>query len=224
MRILFFDLEYYVPLKDRNNYSPSGMTFTPTNNEHKILGGVFMTYYPMLDKCENPISLWEWNTKSEAHLLQEIFNVFQTNWKGIENNKKVASLMVGGIGISHSDMPSLMHKMLVNKIADPKRLFDLLYGCRQIDLTTASFAQFNFNHKYFSYPKSKSHLYQKYMLDKSVESGKSVWEKYEQRDFSAIESRTIGEVNDILLIYKAIVENKNKTDSDLRKLKKLLSE
>lgn len=38
-------------------------------------------------------------------------------------------------------------------IGTPEQIFHLLYGCQQIDLSTATFCQFAFNHAYFAYPK-----------------------------------------------------------------------
>ena len=41
-RILFFDLEYYVPPEDRARPTLSGMRFSPHMPSHRLLGGAFL--------------------------------------------------------------------------------------------------------------------------------------------------------------------------------------
>ena len=201
--------------------STSGMKFSPTLPGHKIIGGVFMTYYPMLDTCEPPVSIWDWNTKSEKILLTKIFNLLEQEWRGIENKEHLGSLMLSGIGISHSDLPALSAKLNEHSVSSPKRIYDVLYGCRQIDLSVATFCQFGFNNAYFAYPKPKSALYQKYLNGKTMLSGTSVWDLYESKRYSEIEARTLDEVNDCFLIYKSMFDLKKKNDSSLKRLIKL---
>jgi hypothetical protein len=129
--------------------------------------------------------------------------------------------MLGGIGISHSDVPALLSKMVAYNVAPHERIYDLVCGCRQIDLSTATYCQFAFNHRYFAYPKSKAHLYQKYLEGKTLESGKSVWRSYEQRDYEAIEIRSASEVSDSISIYKAMFDRKRRLDRDLLRLKRI---
>ena len=220
-KIIFFDLEYYVPSTDRERKSPSGMTFSPVIPGHKILGGTFLTYYPMQDRIAKRRSIWEWLVGDEESVLREIFELLQQEWRSIEANDQAASLMLAGIGISHSDIPSLLAKLLPSKVAEKHRIFDLLSGCRQIDLSVATYSQFAFNKSYFSYPKSKSALYQKYLSGKRLDTGKTVWEMYEAGDFGAIEHRCAEEVDDALVIYKAMIDKKKENDRSLRRLKKL---
>ena len=129
--------------------------------------------------------------------------------------------MLSGIGISHSDIPALLAKLSSFAVARPDRIYDIICGCRQIDLSTATYCQFSFNHSYFAYPKSKSQLYQKYLEGKRLCSGKSVWELYEHSAFDEIESRALHEVKDSLSIYKAMFDLKKQTDYSLRRLKQL---
>lgn len=126
--------------------------------------------------------------------------------------------MLGGIGISHSDVPALLWKLRSHKIADLNEIYETICGCRHIDLTTVTFCQFAFNTGYFSYPKSKAHLYQKYLAGQKMESGKSVWDAYDSREFEAIEARNLGEVSDAVAIYKLMVEQKKRADSNLKRL------
>ncbi len=220
-KIVFFDLEYYVPEDSRERKTPGGMTFSPVLHGHKILGGTFQTYFPMLDKIEQARKIWEWRSGSEKGVLQEVLRLLKHEWNPIESRGQLGSLMLCGIGISHSDVPALLAKMTAHQLESPARIYDLLCGCRQIDLSTATYCQFSFNQSYFAYPKTKSHLYQKYLDGKTMESGKSVWQHYEAKDFAAIESRSVAEVNDSVAIYKAMFEHKKRNDRDIARLKKL---
>ncbi|WP_284188452.1 hypothetical protein [Zoogloea oryzae] len=220
-KVIFFDLEYYVPAKDRSRSTPAGMTFSPVLSDHKILGGSFLTYYPMQDRVGKRHNIWEWKLGSEEKVLCEIFRVIQDEWKSIESKDQAGSLMLAGIGISHSDVPALLARMSLNAIASNERVYDVLCGCRQIDLSVATFCQFAFNQSYFAYPKTKSALYQKYLKGKVLESGKGVWELYESGDVSAIEKRCAEEVADALEIYKSMFEIKKKNDASLVRLKRL---
>ena len=103
-KIIFFDLEYYVPATDRERKTPGGMTFSPVLPGHKIIGGTFLTYYPMDDRLGKRIDLWEWKLGSERNVLQAIFDLPQREWKSIEAKDQAGSLMLSGIGISHSDI------------------------------------------------------------------------------------------------------------------------
>ncbi len=220
-KIIFLDLEYYVPAEDRQRKTPSGMIFSPVLPGHKILGGTFLTYYPMQDRVGKRFDIWEWKQGSEKDVLLNVFQLFQKEWKSIEAKHQAASLMLSGIGISHSDVPALVTKLSSSAVADPARIYDLLCGCRQIDLTTATCCQFSFNHSYFTYPKSKSALYQKYLNGKKLDSGKSVWNLYDNKNFDAIEKRSREEINDALAIYKAMFDIKRQNDRSIKRLRLL---
>ncbi len=220
-KIIFFDLEYYVPATDRERKTPGGMTFSPVLPGHKIIGGTFLTYYPMDDRLGKRIDLWEWKLGSERNVLQAIFDLLQREWKSIEAKDQAGSLMLSGIGISHSDIPSLLARLTSCSIAYSARIYDILCGCRQIDLSTATYCQFSFNQSYFAYPKTKSALYQKYLNGKKMESGKSVWAHYESENYQAIESRSNDEINDALAIYKSMFDLKKQHDASLKRLKRL---
>lgn len=220
-KVIFFDLEYYVPTNDRTRKTPGGMTFSPVLQGHKILGGSFQTYYPMQDRVEKKHNIWEWHLGSEAAVLREIFRLLQQEWRSIEAKDQAGSLMLAGIGISHSDIPALLARLSSNSIASKDKIYDLLCGCRQIDLATATYCQFSFNQAYFAYPKTKSALYQKYLKGKTLETGRSVWDMYEGKDFGSIESRCSAEIDDALAIYKAMFDLKKQNDRSLARLKKL---
>lgn len=220
-KIVFFDLEYFVPQESRERKAPGGMKFSPLLPGHRILGGTFQTYLPMLDQLEPAKQIWEWRAGSERAVLQQILDLLKGEWRNIEKKPDLGSLMLCGIGISHSDVPALAAKMIAYELESPVRIHDLLYGCRQIDLTTATYCQFSFNTAYFSYPKSKAHLYHKYLGAKSLEPGTAVWQNFEAGNFNAIEARTLSEVWDSVAIYKQMVVTKKQEDRKLARLKKL---
>ena len=110
-KIVFLDLEYFVPANDRQRKTPSGMTFSPVLPGHKILGGTFLTYYPMQDKVGKRNKFWEWQLGSETKVLQSIYDLLEREWKSIETKDQAGSLMLSGIGISHSDVPSLLTRL-----------------------------------------------------------------------------------------------------------------
>lgn len=175
----------------------------------------------MQDRLDPPVQHWEWTHGSEKALLQAVYGLLRHQWKSISAKSGAGSLMLGGIGISHSDVPALLWKFRSHKTADPNEVYDTVCGCRQVDLSQSTFCQFSVNTGYFAYPKSKSHLYQKYLSGKKMESGKSVWKSYDARDFEAIERRSAEEVQDAIAIYKAMVTLKKSTDSSIGRLRKL---
>lgn len=217
-KVIFLDLEYYVPKADRGRASYGGMSFSPFLPGHRIIGGVFQTYFPMQDRLEAPHGFWEWELGSEAAVLRTLYQHLGTQWRSI--SKQSGSLMLAGIGISHSDIPALLARMVSAEVAPPENVHDLLCGCRQIDLSVATFCQFSFNQSYFAYPKTKAALYQKYMPNRKMESGTIVWDAYDAKNYQAIESRCRQEIDDMLAIYKAMVDLRKHTDSNLKRLKR----
>jgi hypothetical protein len=140
-------------------------------------------------------------------------------WKDLETKNQAGSLMLCGIGISHSDVPALLARSLFLETERRQRVYDLICGCRQIDLSTMAISQFSSKHAYFSYPKSKASLYQKYLSQKQIDSGSSVWSLYDDQKFNAIERRCKEEVDDALSIYKAHFDWKAGVQRRLARLK-----
>lgn len=220
-KVVFFDLEYYVPVEDRTRKAPSSMKFSPYLPGHKILGGTFQTYLPMTDELRPPVRIWEWTAGSEKRVLEEILALLKCEWKGLERGDR-GSLMLCGIGISHSDVPALLAKMNMSLIDQPTQIYDYLSGCRQIDLSTATYCQFSSKTRYFSYPKSKAMLYNKYLAEPSnVAPGTSVWDDYEAGRFRVIEARTQLEVDHTVSIYKRMFDIRRETEGIVARLKKL---
>jgi hypothetical protein len=220
-KVLFFDLEFYTPPKDRERKTPGSMKFSPVRPDHKIIGGVFQTYYPMLDKLDAPISIWEWKLGSEKAVLKKIHAILDKEWHCFEKHPPLGSLMLCGIGISRSDLPALYTRMTALSIGSPERLYHLLFGGQLIDLSISTFCQFKFNYPYFAYPKPKAELYQKYLNGKKIEPGLKVLDYYDNSAFNEIESRTLEEVKDMIAVYKAMFDHNHKVVKDLRRLKRI---
>lgn len=194
------------------------MSFSPYLPGHKIMGGVVQTYLPMQDRLEPPRRFWGWELGSEAAVLHALYQHLDAQWRSI--SKQSGGLMLAGIGISHSDIPALLARMVAADVAPPQTVHDLLCGCRQIDLSVATFCQFAFNQSYFAYPKTKAQLYQKYIPERKMESGTRVWDAYDAGAFPAIESRCQQEIDDMVAIYKAMVVLRKRTDGGLKRLKR----
>ena len=197
------------------------MSFSPVSPGHKILGGTFQTFYPILNELMPARQIWEWGAGSERAALGQMLELLKQEWRAIKSKNQVGSLMLSGIGISHSDVPTLLAKMVAHDLDAPARIYDLITGCRQIDLSTATYCQFSSSQGYFAYPKTKADLYQKYLNGRTMESGKSVWDLYEARDYAAIEARSTQEVTDSITIYKAMFDLKKRVAQGMERLKKL---
>ena len=137
-KIIFFDLEFYVPTADRKRPSPRGMTYSPMRSGHKILGGTFQVFFPMTGAAGKCHSFWEWEAGSEQATLGLIFSLLEKEWRALEKKENAGSLMLCGIGISHSDVPALLTKLIHHAVSSKERIYDVLCGCRQIDLIAAT--------------------------------------------------------------------------------------
>lgn len=220
-KVLFLDLEYYVPIAERKRPALGGMRFSPARDDHKILGGTFQIFYPLLKRLDQPRSYWEWREGSEEGVLRKVFQLLESEWKPIEAKKDVGSIMVCGVGISHSDLPALMIRMNRYSLAPSSRVHELIYGTRQIDLSCAALCQFKSGEGDFSYPKTKTELYQKYLKQGRIDPGESIWDLYDGRNYDAIEKRNEDEVSACIAVYKAMFDAKRSAEVALQRLKRL---
>lgn len=88
-RIIFFDLEFYVPESSR---SETGFCYNPWDKSCKILGGSFLIANPEkdFDIAESEVlkkirSFWLWEHPSEKELLQQIYNVLKGAYDTVRN-------------------------------------------------------------------------------------------------------------------------------------------
>ena len=202
-QIIFFDLEFYVPKRDRNKPTFS-FAFNPTLENHIILGGVFEKVYPLIEKPPVRQSYWLWKYSSEKELVTLIYRYIVNAWAPILKRKGAASLIASGIAIERADIPILYTKFLQYQVDTPERIFGHLFNIRVIDLSVVGIPFFNKKKDGMLYPKTKHDLSQKFNPTGITSSGKLVWDAYDCRDFASIEQRTNQEVSDLITIFNQI--------------------
>jgi len=217
-RIVFFDLEFYVPESSRTEH---GFCYNPWDKKCKFLGGSFFLANPTRDfeltdlKIKNKIkSLWRWNYQSERKVLEAVYTLLNDVIELVKNTHKgKVSPILCGIGITTSDIPILVELFKRYKILTNAEAFVFQNKFRVVDLSQLSISTFN-NGNNFLYPKSKNEILNKYLSGQKFESGKVVWELYESKDYIEIESRVINELIATHKCYKLI-------NDDLHKFKRL---
>lgn len=217
-RIIFFDLEFYVP---ENSRSKAGFCYNPWDKSCKILGGSFFLANPKKDFgiTESDVykktkSLWLWDHSSEKELLQQIYNTLKGAHDIVRNaHDGAVSPVLCGIGITSSDIPILFELFKRFGILTNLEAFAFQNSFRAIDLSQLSIATFN-NKDNFLYPRTKSLILNKYTPGKRFASGRSVWDLYEAKDFKEIQDRVLSEVYSTHRCYELI-------KSDLDKFKSL---
>lgn len=217
-RIVFFDLEFYVPESSRTEH---GFCYNPWDKKCKLLGGSFFLANPTKDfettdfKIKNKIkSLWLWNYQSEKQVLEDIYTLLNDVLELVrKTHKGMVSPILCGIGITTSDLPILVELFKRYKILTNAEAFVFQNKFRVVDLSQLSISTFN-NGNNFLYPKSKNEILIKYINGKKFESGKVVWELYESKDYAGIEERVLDEVASTHKCYKLI-------NDDLHKFKAL---
>ncbi|HEY8034484.1 MAG TPA: hypothetical protein VIF37_02720 [Methylobacter sp.] len=197
-RIIFFDLEFYVPASSRSKH---GFCYNPWDKSCKLIGGSFLFANPEKDfglieaKVINKIrSLWLWEHYSEQKLLESIYVLLKNALDTVHNahNGMIAPILCG-IGITSSDIPIIFELFKRYKILTNAEAFSFQNKFRVVDLSQLSIATFNSPNN-FLYPKTKSHILNKYLNDKKFESGKTVWDLYEAKNYDAISARVLDEI------------------------------
>ncbi len=217
-RVIFFDLEFYVPESSR---SEVGFCYNPWDKSCKFLGGSFLVANPENDfhisKSEvnrKTQSLWLWDHDSEKELLEKIYSIL----KAAHDKVRIAhdgavSPILCGIGITSSDIPILFELFKRFKILSNQEAFKFQNSFRVVDLSQLAISTFN-NPNNLLYPKTKSHILNKYMPDTKFETGKSVWQLYESKNYEEIQQRVVHEVFSTHRCYELI-------KTDLEKFKTL---
>ena len=202
--MLFFDLEFYVPEKDRDQPGAS-LLANPGKKGQFLLGGVFTRTWPIKEekyeiKFEHH---WLWDYKDEKDLLKTIFQYFQDSWDQIkEKEPRHADLILCGIGITRFDLPILYIRSIANKVSKPEKLFDLYFKTKPVDLSNVCIPFFN--REKVMYPKTANQILSRFNIDKEKSSSMSVWQKYDEKDFDWIAQRTEEEVKDAITLYNLI--------------------
>ena len=213
-RIIFFDLEFYVPEASR---SENGFCYNPWDKGCKFLGGSFLLANPEKDfettesKIANKIqSFWLWDHQAEHALVESIYQVLKSAFDIVQNaHDGAVSPILCGIGITSADVPIIFELFKRYKVLTNTEAFAFQNKFRVVDLSQISIATFN-NPSYFLYPKTKSNILNKYLDNKKFESGKSVWDLYEAKDFEGIKERVLDEVVSTHKCYELIKRDLDK--------------
>jgi len=200
--IVFFDFEFYVPFDDRKN---KGFKSNPYNDGHFLIGGTFLSYYPLLKNKEIAVKrFWIWDHKNEKDMLSKILDHIKILWQQIEDSEYKQELVVCGIGIGRVDIPYFIGRCHKNNIDSEANLFHFMNRLRIIDLENATILLYK-NKNDFLYTKSTGEINQ-HLLGHSVQrkSGTSVWDYYDDKKFTLIIERNEKEVFDQIDVYKVL--------------------
>lgn len=209
--MIFFDLEFFVPERDRNLPGMKGtMIFNPARADHILLGGHFIVQgfrdtEPRVEK-----SFWIWDfEQNEKKLLAAIADLFQEEWhyqqgkKDVVLSKRVNDIVTCGIAIGRMDLPSLYMRAQRHKLFPAPQIFETFMKTKVIDLSQV--ACFLFPKEKTFYPKTANEITKRLeMKGKQKPSGKNVWTYYDDGDFQAIADRCRGEVESIVEVYHAL--------------------
>lgn len=226
-RIIFFDLEFYVPESSR---SKTGFCYNPWDKNCKLLGGSFLLANPIKDfnspkliNTTKVTSLWLWDYNSEKELLASIYELLKTVLDIVSKaHNGMLSPILCGIGITSSDIPIIFELFKRYKILTNSEAFSLQNKFRSLDLSQLSIATFN-NSSNFLYPKTKNHIFNKYLNGKNFETGKIVWDLYESKNYDSIKARVLDEVVSTHKCYELIKFDLDKfksLEANSKKIKK----
>jgi hypothetical protein len=208
--MIFFDLEMYVPLEQRDSRPKGTMIFNPGKSTDLLLGGYFISKATKVREPNSTSSFWLWNyDHDEKKLLMAIIEYFKKEWelqqkeKATVLNKRVRDLVTCGLGIGRMDLPTLFIRSQEHQILSTAELFDIFMKTRVIDL--GQVACFLFPKEKVLYPKTANELTRVLQIGTKLKpSGKNVWDLYDDKKFGEIESRCQQEVDDILEMYYEI--------------------
>lgn len=212
-RILFLDMEFYVPKEKRVAH---GFNYNPWDPDCKLLGGTFLSANPEkdFDRTDDVLikktrSFWLWESKDERELVNHIYEIMKEALDTVHNaHEGAVAPLLCGIGITSSDVPIIFELFKRYGILSNEDAFSFQNKFRVIDLSQLAIGTFN-QPNYFLYPKTKNTILAKFLADQKFESGTAVWDYYERNDFESIKSRVLDEV---MLTHQCYVLIKNQYD------------
>ena len=210
--VIFFDFEYYVP--ETFQQGCKGICYNPYKDGCKLIAGSFLSLIPSTDfllseveiaKKIKTFTLWEYG--KEIDLVRAIFKFLDElrNEVNKAHNWQYSPILCG-IGISNSDIPTLLELMRKYTILSPKEIFKFQNNFRTLDLSQLSIASYK-PRDYFLYPKSKKDILKRYLPNIKIEHGSKVWELYENKDYQKIIQRIEDEVICTFKCYKSMKED-----------------
>lgn len=146
--------------------------------------------------------------ETEKATLQQIYNYFNDSWKLLEGKTdKNPDLILVGTGISRHDIPTLYVRSAMHHVDNEARLYETYFKTKIVDLGDVGIPFFRKHQRIFQiYPKPTNALKARFGLQTRgrKDTGKSVWELYEDKKFDAIRERTASEVEDTIEIVRCI--------------------
>ena len=135
---------------------------------------------------------------------ESIYKLLKSAQETVSNaHNGLISPVLCGIGITSSDVPIIFELFKRYHILTNSEAFAFQNKFRVVDLSQLTIGAFN-NSSNFLYPNTKSKILNKFLHGKSFEPGKTVWEQYESKNYTSIESRVIDELASTYLSYKHI--------------------
>lgn len=208
--MLFFDLEYYVPLDQRES-KKSTLRANPNKKGQFLLGG-FAKSVPHNDNSviTDSSEFWIWNEsslsnmeeilKAEEKVLKKLYQLFEQTWLDITQNfSKRNDLIVVGTGVARFDLPILYIRSCKYNFASKEELFSTFLTVKPIDLTTLGIAYVKPKRKIK--PVSTSDLMRSLEIERSKKTGQVVWDLYDNEEYKKIEERTKSEVEMNIKIF-----------------------
>lgn len=213
-RVIFFDLEFYVPEEKRSKH---GFSYNPWDPTCKLLGGTFLFANPEKDfdlpesaLANKTKSIWSWDSVDEKSMVTDIYLALQSALDLVHKaHDGGISPILCGIGITSSDVPIIFELIKRHGVLSNAEAFAFQNKFRVVDLSQLTLASFN-HANYFLYPKSKNVILGKYLANKKFESGKTVWDLYEEKNYSGIKDRVMDEVLSTHQCYMLIKQDFDK--------------
>lgn len=205
--IIFFDLEWYVPPKQRKLKGAS-LAMNPHKEGQFLLGGVFGKFHPLKQRKENieydHFWLWKENNE-EKRLVKKIYDYVKQEWRNFDGSSdRQADLILCGQGISRLDVPVLYIRSIYYGVDEPEEIFYTFCKTKQVDLSNVAIPLIYGD---LMYPSNWNQICGRFRFNRRKESGKSVWDYYDQKALSTIEKRTEEEVQDCVEFYDYILKN-----------------
>ena len=211
-RILFFDLEYWVPPEAQRSRFGS-LLANPGREGQKIIGGTFCLMDPtqVRDWPTNAediemANFWVWDYEDEKSMLSDIIDYLRSCWSSLEGKKdREADLILCGIGVSRFDVPVIAFRCSELGVATNEDLWEVLFTTKQVDLSNVGIpypSKRDRDGSWVLYPRTANELCREFGVDSVKPSGKRVWDMYLAEDFQGIRSRTEGEVFDSITVYR----------------------
>lgn len=205
-KILFFDLEYYVPPEGRQ---VKGLKYNPWNEGSLLLGGSFLMCDPddLKKECydKDIKSCFLWNYASEEELVKEIFSLLTGFKESVtKRSKNKISPILSGIGIITSDIPVLLELFKKYLLVTERDAFTFQSGFKVLDLSTLTLPFFPAGSNLL-YPKIKKEILSRFMNGVTFSSGTVVWDLYDKGEMGLIEKRVKEEVSALRICYREIL-------------------